>query len=160
MIKKVLKAVVVGVIWSVLYLFVSRCLFVLWAGFDYFSIEDWKLIEHRWKAGAVIKNVHDYLVLFYLLMLVPVWLLGWKYWYRLNYLKVLLWPFEKFSQLLLSRYSLPNKRIILKNIGTTVKVEEEIKLKTAAIKPEDRNEADKIRQAVSEKLRESQKNKQ
>ena len=75
----------------------------------------------------------------------------------LNYLNLLLSPFLLFNKLSINKYKAQNKRILLKNIGTSVKVEEEIKLKTATVKPQERNEADKIRSAVSQKLKNEQK---
>ena len=157
MIRKVLKTLIVVGVWTVLYLFVTRFLFVSLVGWDYLSPLDWQRIEYRWNSGAAIKSFHDYMVLFALLMLVPVWFFGCKYWYRVNYINVLLFPFKLANKIMLRRYSSGNKRIVLRNIGTGMKVEEEIKLKTAAIKPQERNEADKIRNAVSKKIRDEQK---
>ena len=157
MIKKLLRAIVIGGLWSVLYISVTRFLFVALSGFDYLSVRDWQVIEYRWNAGAVIKSAHDYSILFFLLMLVPVWFGGWKYLCKLNYVNVLLWPFNTVNKILLKRYSIDTKRILLRNIGAGVKVEEEIKLKTSAIKPEELKNAEKIRNAVSKKLRDEQK---
>ncbi len=157
MIGKIFKALVIGGVWSVLYLFVTRYLFIFLYNFDYQSIEVWKQVSIRWNSGVAIKNTRDYLILFSLLMLIPVWVYGWKYCYRLNYVDLLLWPFRIINKWLLSRYEVSNKRILLKNIGAGVRVEEEIKFKTAAVKPMERNDADKIRGEVSKKLRDEQK---
>ncbi len=156
MIQKLLKAIVIGGIWTILYFLLTRFLFTHFAGWDYLSPTDWQRIEYRWEAGATIKSARDYSILFALLMLVPLWFYGWKYLYQLNYMNIMLWPFNKLNTIMLRRYQAKNKRIILRNIGTSIKVEEEIKLKTAAIKPEERNEANKIRQAVNKKLKETQ----
>jgi len=157
MIRKILKMLIVGGVWTILYLFVTRFLFVKFAGWDYLSPLDWQRIEYRWNSGAAIKSFHDYMVLFVLLMLVPVWFFLCKYWYRMNYINLLLSPFKLVNKIMLRRYASDNKRIILRNIGTGMKVEEEIKLKTAAIKPQERNVTDKIRSAVSKKIRDEQK---
>ena len=157
MIKKTLKTIVVGGVWTVLYLFVTRVLFVSIYGFDYLSPYDWHKINVFWTNGGVIKSGRDYLFLFCLLMLVPVWFVLLKRLLCLNYLNLLLSPFLLFNKLSINKYKAQNKRILLKNIGTSVKVEEEIKLKTATVKPQERNEADKIRSAVSQKLKNEQK---
>ena len=157
MIKKLLKTLVVTGVWTVLYLFVTRFLFVCFVGWDYLSPLDWQRIEHRWKSGAAINSFHDYMVLFVLLMLAPMWFYGCKYWTRVNYIELLLYPFKLANKIKLRRYSAGSKRIVLRNIGTGMKVEEEIKLKTAAIKPEERNEAEKIRNAIRKKIRDEQK---
>jgi len=156
MIQKLLKAIVIGGIWTVLYFLTTRFLFIYFAGWDYLSPIDWQKIEYRWEAGAAIKSVRDYSILFALLMLVPIWFYGYKYLYRLNYINIILWPFNKLNKIMLGRYQSKHKRILLRNIGTSIKIEEEIKLKTASIKPEERNEANKIRQAVSKKIKETQ----
>lgn len=157
MIKKILKTLIIIGVWTVLYLFVTRFLFVHLVGWDYLSSLEWQRIEYRWNSGAAIKTFRDYMVLFALLMLVPVWFVGCKYWYRVNYINVLLFPFKCINKIMLKRYDVGNKRIILRNIGTGMKVEEEIKLKTATVKPEERNEAGKIRNAISKKIRDEQK---
>ena len=131
MIQKLLKAIVIGGIWTVLYFLTTRFLFIYFAGWDYLSPIDWQKIEYRWEAGAAIKSVRDYSILFALLMLVPIWFYGYKYLYRLNYINIILWPFNKLNKIMLGRYQSKHKRILLRNIGTSIKIEEEIKAQIA-----------------------------
>ena len=160
MIKKLFKALVVGIIWSYLYIFVTELLlYYLW-NFDYLSPQDWQTINTFWEHGGVIKTGKDYLFLLSLLLVVPLWLLGWKYLYRQNYVEILLWPINAYNRHIIKHYGSESKRILLKNIGTLVKVEEEIKQKTEALKPIEWKEADKVRQAVSEKISSNQESNQ
>lgn len=152
MIKKLLKASVVGVIWSYFYIFVTDLLLIYIWNFDYLSPADWQTVNIFWKQGGVIKNGKDYLFLFSLLMLVPFWLAGWKYLYNRNYIEILLWPLTAYNRFIIRKYGEGSPRILLKNMGTGIKIEEELKLKTEAVKPIEWKEADKVRRAVSEKL--------
>lgn len=157
MIGKLFKASVVGIIWSYIYIFATELLlYYLW-NFDYLSPQDWNTINTFWEHGGVIKTWKDYLFILSLLVVIPLWFWGWKYLYRQNYLEILLWPLNAYNRHIINRYGSESKRILLKNIGTSVKVEEEMKQKTAAIKPIEWKEADKVRQAVSEKISSSHK---
>ena len=160
MLGKLFKASVVGIIWSYIYIFATELLlYYLW-NFDYLSPQDWHTINTFWEHGGVIKTWKDYLFLLSLLVIIPLWFWGWKYLYRQNYAEILLWPLNAYNRHIIKRYGSESKRILLKNIGTSVKVEEEMKQKTAAIKPIEWKEADKVRQAVSEKIISSQKQEQ
>ena len=157
MIGKLFKASVVGIIWSYIYIFATELLlYYLW-NFDYLSPQDWRTINTFWEHGEVIKTWKDYLFILSLLVVIPLWFWGWKYLYRQNYLEILLWPLNAYNRHIINRYGSESKRILLKNIGNSVKVEEEMKQKTAAIKPIEWKEADKVRQAVSEKISSSHK---
>ena len=68
----------------------------------------------------------------------------------------MLWPINAYNRYIINRYGNESKRILLKNIGTSMKIEEEMKQKTEAIKPIEWKEADKVRQAVSEKISSNQ----
>lgn len=85
-------------------------------------------------------------------MLVPLWLSGWKYLYNRNYIEILLWPLTAYNRFIIRKYGEGSPRILLKNMGTGIKIEEELKLKTETVKPIEWKEADKVRRAVSEKL--------
>ena len=152
MIKKCIKTIIIGGVWTILYLFVTEFLFINIWHFDYLSPRHWHTINTFWQNGGVIKTAGDYLFLLSLLLLFPLWYWGLKFAYKLNYISILLWPFTAYNKILIERYKKSYSRIVLKNIGTSTKVEEEIKQKTSAIKPQEYNNADKIRDAINQKL--------
>ena len=152
MIKKLLRICIIGVVWSCTYAFVTNFLLIYIWNFDYLSPTDWQTINIFWKQGGVIESGKDYFFLFSLLMLIPLWLAGCKFWYHRNYLEIMLWPLTAYNNFIIRKYGESSPRILLKNMGTGIKIEEEVKIRTESVKPIEWKEADKLRQAVSEKL--------
>lgn len=61
--------------------------------------------------------------------------------------------FEAYNRHIIKKYgSQAGKRFILKNMGQSTKIEEDIKVATNAVKPNPEQDADKIREAVKNKL--------
>lgn len=159
MIFKLLKVSLIGIIWSYIYLWAVQALFVNFWHFDFLAKTDWQKISWFWNGGGTIRSSKDYLFLFSLLMIIPFWLIGWKIFYNFRYLEFFLAPLILYNRYIVRKYGQNSQRIILRNIGSGKKVEQEIKEKTAAVKPKEWHEADRIREAVQHKLL-TRKNKQ
>lgn len=157
MLSRILKVSIVGLIWTYLYVRSTQLLFIYAWNFDYFSASSWQKIFDFWNSGGTIKKGKDYLFLFSLLMLIPIWLIGWRILFKINFLSVLILPITLYNDRIIRKYGASSKRIILKNMGVSIKTEDDVKSKLEAIKPNEWNEANKIRDAVQEKFKKTQK---
>ena len=118
---KFLKFIVITVIWSAFYIILSsRFMISIWH-FDYLSTNNWNVISTFWNTGGSIKGGMDYLFILSLILILPLWYLGLKYFYHINYLNILLFPFVWNNKRMIRKYSENNSRIVLKNIGTSSK---------------------------------------
>lgn len=155
MIFRILKFSLVGLIWSYFYIYYSNILFLYIWKFDFLNLGSWLKISDYWNHGGAIKESKDFIFLFMLLALIPVWIIGWRKLYQVNYAKLLLLPYTLYNQHIINKYKDKPQHFVLKTGGTSLKAEEEIKLKQAAVKPNTEQEADKIRLAIQEKINKS-----
>ncbi len=159
MMAKTLKISIIGIVWSYLYFYYANILFLFLWGFDLFSAESWQKIALFWDYGGVIREGKDYAFLLTLLVTPIIWILGWRLLCRVSPVKIITWPFEAYNRHIVRKYGAQSgKRIILKNMGKGTNVEESIKIATEAVKPKPEQDADKIREAIKNKLSKAQKN--
>lgn len=52
-----------------------------------------------------------------LLALIPLWFWGWRFFYRLSFVKILLFPITWYNNRMIRKYGENTPRIILKNMG-------------------------------------------
>lgn len=157
MIRKSIKITLIGIVWSYFFFYYANLLFLYLWGFDLFSATSWQKISIFWNNGGAIKKGQDYAFLLMLFALLPFWLWTWRLICRTDFLQILLWPFEAYNRHIIKKYgSSSGRRISLKNIGQSTSVEEKIKITQAAVKPNPEQDADKIRQAVKNKLSKAQ----
>lgn len=158
MITKILKIGLIGIVWSYLYFYYANILFLYLWGFDLFLPDSWHKIALFWDYGGVIREGKDYAFLLTLVVTPIIWLLGWRMLCRISLIKILVWPFETYNRHIAKKYgNRAGKRIILKNMGQGTKIEEDIKVATEAVKANPEQDADKIREAVKNKLSKAQK---
>ena len=158
MIKKIfkfLKALVVGSVWTVIFVYIAENIMIYLWNFDILNTRDWQIINSFWESGGKIKAGKDYIFIIMLLALIPLWFWGWKYFYRVDFIKVLLFPITWYNNRMIKKYGESTKRIVLKNMGTTKtkpNMEEiiEKRLKESA-KPREK-ETGKIRQSIHDKI--------
>ena len=124
--------------------------------FNYFSPLDWSIINSYWNQGGSIKEGRDYGLFLTLFLLIPLWLLGWRYFYHRNFITILLAPLNWYNQKKIKKYGQDSSRIILKNLGTTAKKinpEEIIETKLKNIKT-NMEQQEKTSDQLREKLKE------
>lgn len=153
---KMLKVLVVGSIWTCFFVFLANLAMVKLWSFSIISLNDWRIIGNFWDGGGKIKTGRDFLFLFSLLLIIPLWLWGWVRAMKLNYLELLLAPLEKYNSWVISKYG-EDSRVVLKNLGTTIKKEsaEDIlaqRLKEKEEEIDQEKETSKIRENVFEKI--------
>ncbi len=155
--KKILKYIRTTIslgIWTYLYMLISGSLYIFIWNFNIFSADNWNIVYRYWESGGVIHTWKDYLLLLFLIAYIPFWYIGWKYFHKLNFLQILLWPINKYNQHMIEKYGADSNHIVLKYMGTGgIKIEEEIEIKS---KPKTKIETDaevnKIRSAIAEKI--------
>lgn len=153
---KILKAIIVGSLWTCVLLFAGNKITLFFWKFNLLSAADWQLIAGFWNRGGVIKTASDYLFVSTLFLIPIIWIAGWKRLMKVKIGTLLLRPFEAYSDWQAKRYE-NNSRIVLKNMGTTsVKETPKEKIKSDLKKIEkqiDNNkETAKIRENIGEKI--------
>lgn len=153
-IKAIFKHIIIGGIWTYIYVSLFKiCLIYFW-NFNPFSISSWQIIKEFWNAGGSIKSGSDYMLFILILSFFPIWILGWKYLYKKNYIKLILLPITMYNQRLIKKYTGEATNITIKNMGVKgMKIEEQIEAKCKSIKsaPSD-EEVNEIRSALQDKL--------
>lgn len=152
--KKITKFSLVGMIWSYVYIYCTGILmFLLW-NFDYLSTNDWQTIGNFWEGGGSIKTGKDYIFMTMLLLIIPFWILGWRYFYKINFVQLLLSPIIWYNKRQIKKYG-PTTNIVLKNMGTNKKgpqlqemIADRVKLANKQKEPASL----KIRESVQEKI--------
>lgn len=117
------KFAVIGVIWSYIYLCCTVFLFKSAWDFNYLSRTSWSIISTFWQEGGKIKSGSDYLFIICLLLLIPLWLWGWKKLCRINWVQVIMMPISWNESRKAQKYLKSMSRIKLHNIGASVGAE-------------------------------------
>ncbi len=162
MIKKIfkfLKALVVGAIWTVIFAYLAETTMIYFWSFDILNMRDWQIINTFWESGGSIKTGKDYLFVAMLLLLIPLWICGWRFFYHLDFIKLLLFPFTWYNNRMIKKYGDNTPRIILKNMGASKNkpnMEEIIEKRLKeSVKPHEK-ETGKIRRSLQEKITSSE----
>ncbi len=142
---------IIGILWTYIFVLVSNWeLISLW-NFNFLSSHSWKTISRFWQAGGVIKSAKDYLFLLNLILIPVVWIWGWRYLARQNYISILIWPYTAYNNYMIKKLSAPSK-IALKNVGSASNDVEIIKNQIESIKPEKPKEVLDIRKNIQNKI--------
>lgn len=155
---KFLKFSIVGILWSYLFIYASVVFMIKMWNFNYLSLHDWSIIDSFWKQGGIIRQPKDYGFFFTLLALIPIWVLGWRFFYKKSFLSMLLAPIVWYNNKMISKYGRNSSRIVLKNLGTTSKKidpKELIESKLSHAKnnmAEHEKTADSLREQLKEKI--------
>ena len=154
------KILLVGIIWS--YVYISSTLFLfksVWS-FNYLSRTHWKVIKTYWNEGGKIITGKDYLFVLCLLLLLPLWLWGWKRLSRTNFLAILLSPITWHQKREADKYLKSMSHIKIHNIGVStgedIKQDFEDKLKKQQAEIESASKtSENIRSTIKDKLNQS-----
>ncbi len=154
---KFIKFILVGTAWSYLFIYASVLFTIKIWNFNYLSLKSWRIIGSFWNQGGIIKHPGDYGLFAVLLLLIPLWLLGWRYFYKKNFTAFLLTPIIWYNKRTIAKYGSNSSRIILKNLGTTQKIDPkeyiESQLKDAKATIENHEKAsDSLREMLKEKI--------
>lgn len=161
MLKKLLKLIrlfVIAIVWTYCYLLISNTILIYFWNFSTLSPNSWQLLKVFWEKGGIIKTGQDYLLLFSLLMLTPLWFWGFIRLLKLKYFDILFAPIRIYNDRIIRKYGADSKRFVLKNMGRSKLLKDEIDIKSQSktqVKTDE--EVNKIRIAISEKINSAQK---
>ena len=154
-----IKWITVGALWSYLYLYGTLLLFKSVWGFNYLSRSNWRVISDFWEQGGKIRTGSDYLFILCLILLIPIWIWGWKKLYKANLFALIIAPILWYQKRKADKYIKGMSRIKIHNIG--ISVGEEIKQDFENKLKQQKEEIEKspkavagIRSDLSNKLRE------
>lgn len=136
--------------WSFVFLVASNYLIRLVWNFDFMSSRSWDIMETFWNRGGVIKTTSDVLLLMALFLLPFIWLTGFIFALRIEYLNIFAAPFKIFSR----RKPAKPERIVIKNIKSSQQMIEDIKNEIESLKPEKAEQSGHIRTEIKQKLSE------
>lgn len=115
-----IKFVCIGIIWSYIFLYSTSLIFKKVWDFNYLSKSNWSIISDFWQKGGKIDSSMDYLFIFSLLLLLPLWIWGWKKLNKINIIVLLFKPIEWAQNRSANNYLKEMSRIKLHNIGASV----------------------------------------
>ena len=121
--KKILafiKLAIIGVVWSYAYLCGTVLLFKSVWDFNYLSASNWRVISAFWNEGGRIRSGSDYLFVICLLLLIPLWLWGWRKLYKMSWVQLFILPVTWYQKLEAKNYLKSISRIKINNIGISV----------------------------------------
>ena len=102
----ILKTLIVGLLWSIVFIDGIRVLLLINWHFDIFLREHWRLLAEKWNSGSRISRSE---IAFFLVIVssIPLWLVGWIglclfKWKRL-FNQIVKWPVSLYKKLTLKR---------------------------------------------------------
>lgn len=152
---KLLKASIIGAIWTSFFVLSVRCLLLWIWQFDLLSKKQWDLVSRYWNSNGVIVGVSDYMFFTTLFLSLIIWIWGWRRLMRVNYLDILIWPLRYMNDRQLRKYESKSSHIVIKNIsvGEKLTVEDVIKERMKAEEaPKGEKVAQDLRKKISEKI--------
>lgn len=150
-----LKFIVVFIVWTLVFVSVSRWFMLLIWKFDILYKQQWQAIGQYWNEDGTIAGASDYLFFIALFVLVLLWFFGFRYFYKLKYMRMMLFPFRYFNDRQIRKYEQEDTRAVIKNIrvGEKLTVEDVIKdrIKQEEVKQSPKVSQD-LRQSISQKI--------
>lgn len=157
---KIMRASIIGLIWTYVFLIAANLFLIFVWNFNLFSTQSWRHISYFWNHGGIIRQAQDYVFLLVLCSLPIFWLRLWFLLLKIDYLDILFTPVSIYNNFIIRHFGNDSKRIILKNLKPSRKTEEVIKEKIERIKTPQQKEVDNIRREVQEKITSSINHKQ
>ncbi len=103
--------------WTGLYLYIVKLIMSYFWHFNIFEKRYWQVIGEFWRSGGVIDQFSEYMFLLMLVLIIPVWIFGYKKAIKLSYVKIIFFPIFWYNDYIDKKYAnLPN-HIVLKNMG-------------------------------------------
>lgn len=155
--KKYIRFLFIGTLWTALFLLVCLYFFVWVWNFNFLSASDRAFLTTFWNNGGVIKSYQDYLFVFSFVACLFIWIFGFRKALRTDYVALVRKPFELFSQWEMRKYQ-PSSHIVLKNIGTSVEAKSddkalvEKKLKSLEKELDNNKKTEEIREIMKSKF--------
>jgi len=157
MLKKILalfKLLVTGALWTFSFAYAVRWLLIFVWKFDPFYKKQWAVVANYWNNNGVIMSVSDYMFFLTFFVAILIWLVGWRFFYKTDYVRLLTAPILYVANYSLKKYENEDKHVVIKNIaiGEKITLEEVIQGKIKSEKTQDHHESKQLRQNITEKI--------
>ncbi len=151
---KLLRNLIIGAVWTYLFALFSRWLLIYIWHFDILYKKQWIVVKGFWNNNGVIAGSSDYMLLLTMLILLIVWVIGWKKLCKVNYVKLALKPINYIADYGISKYEAEDKHVTIKNlkVGEKITVEDVIQARIKEENSHQDKEADSLRKSISEKI--------
>ncbi len=116
-IKKAFRFCFIGTAWSCLYFSIVYAVMKFFWKFNIFKKEYWQTISRFWQDGGVIDTAQEYLFIIALILIIPLWILGWRKAMEVSIAKIVFFPIFWYNNYQERKYSQAPKAITLKNMG-------------------------------------------
>lgn len=107
--------------WTALYLWIISLIMGFFWHFDIFEKRYWSIISNFWQEGGVIDQFSEYMFIIMLVLIIPCWLIGFKFTKKLSYIKIIFFPIFWYQEYQNRKYAGAPTRIVLKNMGGNTK---------------------------------------
>jgi hypothetical protein len=119
-IKKFFRITLSGIGWTVLYAYIVGIIMKYFWHFDIFNPRYWRIIDRFWQNGGVIDTASEYMFILTLMLIIPLWILGWKKANGLSYVKIIFFPVFWYNDYVRRKYADATQScIVIKNMGAT-----------------------------------------
>lgn len=115
---KIFRLTAIGVAWTTLYAYVVSLLMRYFWHFEFLNPRYWKIINKFWQNGGIIDTTSEYMFIFTIILIIPLWVLGWKKAIKLDYIKVIFFPVFWYNSYINKKYDQAPSRVVLKNMGS------------------------------------------
>ena len=105
--------------WTSLYLWVVNLVMIYFWHFNIFEKRYWLVINDFWNAGGVIDQFSEYMFLLMLILIIPLWILGFKKASHISYTRLIFFPIFWYNDYISKKYASAPEHIVLKNIGSS-----------------------------------------
>lgn len=157
MIKKIgrlIKFVLLSLIWTIVFLNVSRLLiYYIWK-FNILNTKQWSMIVQYWNNNGVISGFSDISFFIVLILTLVIWIWGIRKVNKINYLKLFIKPLEYIANREIKKYENVDTHVVIKNIsvGEKLTIEDVIKDRIKQEKANVAKDADSLRKNITEKI--------
>lgn len=116
-ISRYLRILSILVVWTALYLWVVSLIMAYFWHFNIFEKRYWLVISDFWSNGGVIDQFSEYMFLLMLILVIPVWIWGFKKALKLSFVKIIFFPIFWYNDYINKKYASLPGHIVLKNMG-------------------------------------------
>lgn len=88
--------------------------------FRIYSLPHWRKIGQFWDSGGTINTFSEWMFFIVLLLLIPLWIIGWHKASKVPIIKIIFFPIFWYHNYQEKKYAQMPKSIVLKNMGASI----------------------------------------
>lgn len=137
--------------WTYVFVFITNALISAIWNFEYISTASWKIFSTYWNSGGVLKTSSDILLLLVLFLLPILFIMGFFWAKKQNYITIFTYPIIFVYNLFNSSSITDEERIIIKKTSKS-QTADDIKNEIESLKPQKPKKAGEIRTQIIQKI--------